>query len=47
MLLTSDEIIIDGTGEKVKGIKAEDGVYNGISFIYRRRDGRLYGQLAE
>ncbi len=47
MFLTSDEMVINGTDEEIKGVKVKDKARNNISFIYRRRDRRLYRQLIE
>ncbi len=34
IFLTFDRMAIDGTGEKIESIKAEDKVHSDISFIY-------------
>ncbi len=41
MLSISDGMVMDETGEGMGDVKTKDRIHDGISFIYRRRDGCL------
>jgi len=47
VFLAFDGVVINGTGEKIKDMKVENGARSDILFIYRRQDRRLYRQLIE
>ncbi len=38
---------MDKAGKGMENIEVKDKVYGGVSFIYWRRDGCLFGQLEE